>query len=155
MPTINEIKTGAIKTSTYTQAIADFLQSLTEKHSNSTLEFAAQTVQKVPTPRSVSMVLLSLDETESVAPHQKLFITHTVAQMQKKGATINVQELSAKHFLVGEFSEKEINFAVIFGRITEKIAEKGKEVKEQEEAKATEKKTSRKDKIEYQQITPK
>jgi len=142
MPLIKDIKTGAIKTSTYTPTIADFLATLTEKPNGESLNFDPKTTEVVPKPRSVSMVLLSIDNNPQIAPHQKLFVTHTVGQMQKKGKQINFVELSPTHFLVGEFTEKETAFAVIFEKVKAQIKEQQPQEKEEKkEEKPKEKKT--------------
>jgi hypothetical protein len=51
-----------------------------------------------------------------------------VVQFKKAGKEINLCELGQYNFLVGEFSEKEINFAVVFDRAKLQVAEENNEM---------------------------
>lgn len=142
MPKIKELRLGSIKTNTYTPIMEEFLNALMPKveGKTETLEFTPQTLQTVPKSRSVSMVLLTLDKSAMIEPHQRQYIQNTVAQFKKSGKETNLCELDQYNFLVGEFSEKEMNFAVVFDSVKLQVIGQNNEMAaEKEPAKKKEK----------------
>lgn len=109
MPKIKEIKESSTNLNYYSANVADFLKSLSGTNLCAQIEYEPQTTQSVPVARSINLVKLKL--TTELAANQKATITAFAKSKNVGQIVINEKE---NILLVGEFGDKEIEFAKIY-----------------------------------------
>ena len=114
MPKIKDINSGSVNLNSYTAPIRELLNKLSEK-TNVVLfemEFEPQTAQQVPKANSISLVLLK-PQTKA----QTMGIKAYISALQAKNSVINYIEVAEGVWLVGEFGQKEVDFANAFANL--------------------------------------
>lgn len=109
MPKIKDIQTGANSLNFYSQSLADFLSQISSTALCASIDYEPQTTQDVPQPRTIKLAILKLDT--NVLANQKA----TIAAFAKKNniGQILISEKDSV-LLIGEFGDKEIEFAKIY-----------------------------------------
>lgn len=114
MPKIKDINSGSVNLNSYTAPIRELLNKLSEK-TNAVLfemEFEPQTTQQVPRANSISLVLL-----KPQAKAQTMGIKAYISALQAKNSIISYIEVTESVWLVGEFGQKEVDFAAAFANL--------------------------------------